>query len=207
MTFDYNTVTLEAPGDGHPQLVGMDPPGKYRKCGSTETFIATREPSTADTFQNIGIPNKYWWVQVAVDGDLLITGIEGIWFKVGEVAGDAVWYPIGSGGGGTPDAEDVPFTPVGTIAATDVQAAIAEVASEAAAAIAAVSTALSTHEADAADAHDASSVSLLDTAGDFTATDVEGALAELFTLIGTGGASYPGMGGGNRWGGRVCMGD
>lgn len=36
-----------------------------------------------------------------------------------------------------------------------------------------------THEADAADAHDASAISILDTAADFTATDVEGALAEL----------------------------
>ena len=35
------------------------------------------------------------------------------------------------------------------------------------------------HLADAADAHDASAISILDTAGDFTATDVEGALAEL----------------------------
>lgn len=38
---------------------------------------------------------------------------------------------------------------------------------------------LADHLADAADAHDASAVSILDTAGDFTATDVEGALAEL----------------------------
>jgi hypothetical protein len=36
-----------------------------------------------------------------------------------------------------------------------------------------------THLADAADAHDASAISILDTAADFTATDVEGALAEL----------------------------
>jgi len=35
------------------------------------------------------------------------------------------------------------------------------------------------HIADAADAHDASAISILDTAADFTATDVEGALAEL----------------------------
>jgi hypothetical protein len=42
----------------------------------------------------------------------------------------------GGGGGGPVDAEDVSFTPVGTIAATDAQAAIAEVASDAAAALA-----------------------------------------------------------------------
>mgnify|MGYP001568732855 CR=1 FL=1 len=41
------------------------------------------------------------------------------------------------------------------------------------------STATDTHIADTSDAHDASAISILDTAGDFTATDVEGALAEL----------------------------
>ena len=35
------------------------------------------------------------------------------------------------------------------------------------------------HLADTSDAHDASAISILDTANDFTATDVEGALAEL----------------------------
>lgn len=38
---------------------------------------------------------------------------------------------------------------------------------------------LAAHLADASDAHDASSISLLDTAGDFSATNVEAALAEL----------------------------
>ena len=41
------------------------------------------------------------------------------------------------------------------------------------------SAATDTHIADTADAHDASAISILDTANDFTATDVEGALAEL----------------------------
>jgi hypothetical protein len=39
--------------------------------------------------------------------------------------------------------------------------------------------AVAAHTGDTADAHDASAISILDTAGDFTATDVEGALAEL----------------------------
>lgn len=42
-----------------------------------------------------------------------------------------------------------------------------------------VPTALQTHLDDTADAHDASAISILDVAGDFTATDVEAALAEL----------------------------
>jgi hypothetical protein len=41
------------------------------------------------------------------------------------------------------------------------------------------SAALQAHLDDAADAHDASAISILDAANDFTATDVEGALAEL----------------------------
>lgn len=41
-----------------------------------------------------------------------------------------------------------------------------------------VTSAIATHTTDAADSHDASSISLLDTAGNYAATDVEGALAE-----------------------------
>src|SRR5687767_14815860 len=43
----------------------------------------------------------------------------------------------------------------------------------------ATNTELDAHTGDAADAHDASAISILDTGGNFTATDVEGALAEL----------------------------
>jgi hypothetical protein len=78
------------------------------------------------------------------------------------------------------DAAAISFSPVGTIAATDVQAAVAEVASEAA-------TDLTNHTGDATDAHDASAISVLDTGGNFTATDVEAALAELAGSISGGG--------------------
>lgn len=47
------------------------------------------------------------------------------------------WVAAATGGGGGGAAEDVDFTPVGTIAATDVQAAVAEVATDAASALAA----------------------------------------------------------------------
>lgn len=47
------------------------------------------------------------------------------------------------------------------------------------AAEATAASALSAHLNDTADAHDASAISILDTANDFAATDVEGALAEL----------------------------
>jgi hypothetical protein len=66
------------------------------------------------------------------------------------------------------DADDIDFTPAAGIAASNVQAAIEEDAGD-----------LAAHLADTVDAHDASAISILDAAGDFTATDVEGALAEL----------------------------
>lgn len=43
------------------------------------------------------------------------------------------------------------------------------------------------HLADASDAHDASAISILDSGAHFTATDVEAALAELFSAISGGG--------------------
>lgn len=70
------------------------------------------------------------------------------------------------------DASAISFAPSGAIAGTDVQTAVAEVASDAAAALAA-------HVDDTSDAHDASAISLLDTGGHWTATTVEGALAEV----------------------------
>ena len=52
------------------------------------------------------------------------------------------WVPAAGGGGGADDqtAAEVPFTPAGTIAATDTQSAVEEVASDAAAAVSALST-------------------------------------------------------------------
>jgi hypothetical protein len=78
-------------------------------------------------------------------------------------------------GGGTDDqtAAEVPFTPAGTIAATDTQAAVEEVATDAA-------SSLSGHTGDTADAHDASAVSFVPTGG-VAASDVQAAIVELDT--------------------------
>ncbi len=76
----------------------------------------------------------------------------------------------------------VAFTPTGTVAATDVQAAIAEVDTEKATtgSVTTVATGLSDHLADTVDAHDASAISSVP-AGDLAATTVQAALDELDT--------------------------
>jgi hypothetical protein len=73
-------------------------------------------------------------------------------------------------------AASISFAPVGTIAATDVQAAVVEVESD----VQAVATALSDHLADTTDAHDASAISYTP-AGSVAATDVQAAITELAT--------------------------
>src|SRR4249919_2877415 len=64
------------------------------------------------------------------------------------------------------DASAISFIPTGTIAATNVQTAIAEVAAEAGTA------ALDAHIADTVDAHDASAISFIPT-GTIAATNVQ----------------------------------
>jgi hypothetical protein len=75
------------------------------------------------------------------------------------------------------DASAISFVPTGSIAATDVQAAIAEAASEA-------DTALTNHLNDTSDAHDASAISSV-ASGNLVATDVQAALNELQSDIDT----------------------
>lgn len=83
--------------------------------------------------------------------------------------------------GAAPNANQVAFTPAGNLSADDVQEAIEELDTEKAstASVTTVASDLAAHLADTSDAHDASAISILDAANDFTATDVEGALAEL----------------------------
>lgn len=88
--------------------------------------------------------------------------------------------PGGSGGGGDDDqtAAEVPFTPAGNIAATDVQAAIQELDTEKAS-----QAALDAHINDAADAHDASAISVDSTTLVGTGTDAQAVFEELDNAI------------------------
>lgn len=92
----------------------------------------------------------------------------------------------GGGGGGSfsGDAADVTFAPAGSVASTDVQAAIEEVSGDADAA----GSGLAAHLADATDAHDASAISVADSGGNYTGTDVEAVLAEIAASLGGGAA-------------------
>lgn len=78
-------------------------------------------------------------------------------------------------------ASTITNTPAGTIAATNVQAALNELDSEKATtgSVSTVASDLSAHLGDATDAHDASAISILDVGNDFTAINVEDALIEL----------------------------
>lgn len=79
------------------------------------------------------------------------------------------------------DASAISFSPTGTIAATDAQAAIAEVASEAAAA-------LTAHTGDTADAHAATAIGFTP-AGSIAATTVQAAIEEVASEAGGDPAS------------------
>lgn len=70
------------------------------------------------------------------------------------------------------NANEVVFDPTGTIAGTDVQAAVAEVSGD-----------VTTHLNDTSAAHAASAISVLDAATQLTATDVEAALAEILDAL------------------------
>jgi hypothetical protein len=96
------------------------------------------------------------------------------------------WSPASddhvSDSSGAHAASAVSFSPTGTIAATNVQAAIAEVASE---------NDLAGHTGDTTDAHDASAISIADAGAYYSGSDVEAALQE----IGAGGIGGGGGGG------------
>jgi hypothetical protein len=78
-------------------------------------------------------------------------------------------------------ASSVTFTPAGSVAATDVQAAIAEVDGD----VTTVAGALTSHLTDTTDAHDASAVSFTP-AGTIAATDVQAAIEEVAAEAGSG---------------------
>lgn len=100
-------------------------------------------------------------------------------------APDSVDYLVGTASGGLSGEIVVGTTPGGELGGTwaaptvDATHSGSTHAATQAAAEATAAAALAAHTGDADDAHDASAISILDAAGDFTATDVEGALAEL----------------------------
>lgn len=108
---------------------------------------------------------------VAVNGEFIREVKTGVWeISLNLPQGDVSTHIADATGAHAASA--IAFTPVGTIAATDTQTAVAEVASEAA-------TNLNNHVTDTTDAHDASAISVLDEGELLAAADVEDALAEI----------------------------
>jgi hypothetical protein len=162
---------------------------------------STNTPTLAD---GLGDNGDLYYVSVAGTQDL---GSGSITFEVGDKVvyngtlavwekwdvSDAVSSVFGRTGAvtaqaGDYEASEVTFTPAGTIAATDVQAAIEELdgdvvaaqadATQALADAAAAQADIDAHIADTTDAHDASAISVVPT-GNLASTDVQSALVEL----------------------------
>lgn len=134
----WTTGAAASPNDGHPDLVGTG--GRATRCDHRHDVHRDTAPTVNDD-ETLGYKVGTRWAQL--DSLSAPTAIVGVWILADASEGAAVWLqePLHS----THAAEDVDFTPAGTVAATDVQAAVEEVATDAAAA-------LTTHEG-AADPH------------------------------------------------------
>jgi hypothetical protein len=116
-SFNNLGIALSGESSLHPDLVGTG--NAAARCGHGHVVFRAVDPTEDDdSSQGYSI------------GTLWIVPGGGAWALADATAGAAVWQEIGPTT--IPNAEDIPFTPAGSIAATDVQAAIEEVASEAA---------------------------------------------------------------------------
>lgn len=174
-------------GASHPDLAAHDALGL-----ATDAELAAHTGDTSDAHDASAISI------LDTANDFTATDVEG---ALAELQSDAEAHLADSSD--AHDASAISFSPTGTIAATDVQAAIAEVASEAGgshpdlaahdALGLATDSELSAHTGDTTDAHDASAISVVDSDGHYTGTEVEAVLEEIGDTIATleagGGAS------------------
>lgn len=122
--------------------------------------------SSAQFLQDAIIQGARFTADVTVDTGVTVDGVD-----ISELAQDFADHLTDAID--AHDASSISFVPAGSIAASDVQAAIAEVATDAAADLAA-------HINDSSDAHDASAISFSPT-GSIAASDVQAAVAEVAT--------------------------
>lgn len=159
---DANTVTISATATGSSTAVGGDLTGTVGNAQIAAGAVGTTELAagavTIPKISAVGTPSDTVFLR-----------------------GDGRWEtPDGGnnpGGGGTSAAADISFSPTGTIAATNVQTAIAEVATDAAAN-------LSAHDSDTTDIHGIADTSTLLTTASSLSGDVSGTLGA--TVIGAG---------------------
>jgi len=141
--------------------------------GST-TFTGTGSYTAQDVAVTLAGTTGYTYVR------FLLGSAQGIRVYELELAGLSTEAGLDAHLADATDAHDASAVSVldsgALLAATNVEAALAELATDADA-----------HLADTTDAHDASAVSVLDTAAVFTATNVETALKELYDSISGGG--------------------
>jgi len=144
---------------------------------AAEAAQAAAEAAVASVNISGGTTGEVLTKQSNADGDYVWQAIDAlpsggttgqVLAKQSNADGDADWIdPVST-------AADVTFSPTGSIASTDVQAALAELDGD----VAANATSISDHLSDTSDAHDASAISFSPTGG-LASTDVQAALAEL----------------------------
>lgn len=162
--FDDTVTTILLVGAGRPEHGGTST--MAARCDHRHLVIRNSAPTAHDD-TIAGYRLSHAWFDASTNTLYIATDV---------TANAAVWEQVAD----DQTAAEVPFTPTGTIAATDTQAAVAEVASDAASDLAA-------HTGNTTDAHDASAISIVDAGTYFTGTDVETALQELGAGAGGGG--------------------
>jgi hypothetical protein len=171
-------------GDGREELVGSSV--KAKRCDDTEHYHTDADPTVDDDGLH-GFRLRTLWINETTGAMFLL---------IDDATGAADWLSVGGGSGAPTDATYLVASshaglsaeiPVGATPGGELGGTWASPTVDGTHAGSTHSASTDAHIADTSDAHDASAISVLDTGGNFTATDVEGVLAELDAAIAAGG--------------------